>query len=58
LQNCIVNVPDNKLAVVQGLEDYIFVQTDDILLVCKKSEEQMIKQFVNDVKLKKGDEFV
>jgi mannose-1-phosphate guanylyltransferase len=58
LKNCIVNVPDNKLAVVQGLEDYIVVQTDDILLVCKKSEEQMIKQFVNDVKLKKGDEFV
>lgn len=56
--NSIVNVPDNKLVVLQGLDDYIVVESDDILLVCKKKEEQQIRQIVNDVKIKKGESFV
>jgi len=56
--NCIVNMPKDKLVVLQGLDDYIVVESDNILLVCKKSDEQMIRQFVNDVKLKKGEKFV
>ncbi len=57
-KNCIVNMPKNKLVVLQGLDDYIVVESDNILLVCKKSDEQQIRQFVNDVKLNKGDKFV
>ncbi len=43
-----VVLPKNKLAVIQGLEDYIVADTDDVLLICKRSEEQRIRQFVND----------
>jgi len=50
-----VNVPAGKLAVLHGLNGYIVVDTDDILLVCKKQDEQKIKQFVNDVKMQKGE---
>ncbi len=57
-KNCIVNMPKDKLVVLQGLDDYIVVENDDILLVCKKSDEQQIRQFVDDVKIKKGDKFV
>lgn len=57
-KNCIVNVPKDKLVILQGLEDYIVIESDGILLVCKKSEEQQIRQFVNDVKAKKGNKFV
>lgn len=53
--NCIVNIPDDKLAVIQGLDDFIVVQSDGVLLICKKGEEQRIKDFVNDVKIKKGE---
>ncbi len=56
--NCVVNMPKDKLVVLQGLDDYIVVESDNILLVCKKSDEQMIRQFVNDVKLQKGEKFV
>ena len=56
--NCIVNVPKNKLVVLQGLDGYIVVESDGILLVCKKEEEQKIKLFVNDVKVAKGDKFI
>jgi len=57
-ENSIVNMPDGKLAVIQGLNDYIVVDSDGILLICKKEEEQKIKQFVNDVKVKKGEGFI
>ncbi|HRP61089.1 MAG TPA: mannose-1-phosphate guanylyltransferase [Vicingus sp.] len=55
--NNIVNVPKDKLVVLQGLDDYIVVESDKILLVCKKQDEQKIKQFVNDIKLIKDDSF-
>jgi mannose-1-phosphate guanylyltransferase len=57
-QNCIVNIPDNKLAVLHGLDDYIVVESDNILLICKKEEEQKIKEFVNDVRMKKGEDYI
>ncbi len=56
--NCIINIPDNKVAVVQGLKDYIVVESNDILLVCKREDEQHIRQFVNDVLIRKGQDFV
>jgi mannose-1-phosphate guanylyltransferase len=57
-KNCIVNVAKDKLVVLQGLEDYIVVESDGILLICKKEDEQQIKTFVNDVKVVKGEKFV
>ncbi|GAB4248530.1 MAG: mannose-1-phosphate guanylyltransferase [Vicingaceae bacterium] len=51
--NCIVNAPNDKLIVLQGLDNYIVVQTEDTLLVCKKEDEQKIKEIVNDLKIKK-----
>ena len=57
-ENCIVQLPKDKLAVVQGLDDYIIVESNNTLLICKKNEEQMIKQFVSDVELKKGEKYI
>lgn len=57
-QNCVVNIPNEKLAVLHGLNDYIVVESDKMLLICKKDEEQKIKDFVNDVKMKKGEDYV
>ena len=44
----IVTLESGKLAVVQGLEDCIVAEQGNVLLICKKSEEQRIKQFVAD----------
>jgi mannose-1-phosphate guanylyltransferase len=57
-KNCIVNMPKEKLVVLQGLDDYIVVDNDDILLICRKTDEQNIRDIVNTVKLEKGDKFV
>jgi len=57
-KNCIVNVPKEKLVVIQGLNDYIVVEDNGILLVCRKEDEQQIRQFVADVKLEKGPQYI
>jgi mannose-1-phosphate guanylyltransferase len=57
-KDCIVSVPKEKLVVLQGLEGYIVVEANDTLLVCKKEDEQKIKEFVTDIKLSKGEKFV
>ncbi len=56
--NCIVHAPENKLVVLQGLNDFIVVDTGDVLLVCKKEKEQEIKEFVGDVKRQKGEKYL
>jgi mannose-1-phosphate guanylyltransferase len=56
--NSMVSVPENKLVVLQGLDDFILVDTDDVLMVCKRDKEQDIKQYVAEVKRNKGDEYL
>lgn len=41
----IVHTTEERKVVIQGLEGYIVVEKDDVLLICKLSEEQRIKQF-------------
>lgn len=48
-KNCIVNMPEDKLVILQGLDDYIIVESNDTLLVCKKSDEQKIREMVSEV---------
>lgn len=43
--NCIVHTTQAKKVVIQGLDDYIIAEKDGVLLICKLSEEQRIKQF-------------
>ena len=57
-KDCIINMPKDKLVVIQGLENYIVVEDDDALLICKKDEEQQIRTFVNDIKTNKGEKFI
>ena len=56
--NCVINLPPTHLAVVHGLDGFIVVESDGILLICKKDDEQRIRDFVNDVKIKKGEEYI
>ena len=55
---CVVHAPDEKLIVLQGLEDFIVVDTKDVLLICEKDKEQSIKQYVADVKRNMGDKYL
>jgi mannose-1-phosphate guanylyltransferase len=56
--DCMVHVPDHKLVLLQGLKDYIIVDTKDVLLICKKDQEQEIKEYVAEVKRNKGEKYL
>jgi mannose-1-phosphate guanylyltransferase len=53
-KSCIVNMPKDKVAIIQGLDGYIVVESENTLLVCRKNDEQQIRQFVADVMLAEG----
>ena len=55
---CMVSANHDKLIVLQGLDDFIVVDTDDVLLICKKEKEQAIKEYVAEVKRNKGDQYI
>jgi mannose-1-phosphate guanylyltransferase len=44
----IVTLPKGHMAVIQGLENYIVAESNGILLICKREEEQQIRQFHMD----------
>lgn len=56
--NNMIHVPNEKLVIIQGLEDYIVIDTNDVLLICAKDQEQKIKDFTIDIKRNKGDKFL
>lgn len=57
-KNCMVHVPDNKLVLLQGLDEFIIVDTKDVLLICQKDKEQEIKDYVAEVKRNMGDKYL
>jgi mannose-1-phosphate guanylyltransferase len=57
-QRCMIKTPPNKMVVLQGMEDFIVVDTNDVLLICKREKEQEIKEYVAEVKRNKGDKYL
>ncbi|MCT4591046.1 MAG: mannose-1-phosphate guanylyltransferase [Carboxylicivirga sp.] len=49
-EDSVVHLPKGKVGVIQGLKNYIVVQSDKALLVCPKDNEQQIRQFTADIK--------
>lgn len=36
-KGCLVRVPDKKMCIIEGLEDYMVVESEDVLLICPRS---------------------
>jgi len=54
----VVHAPNDKLLLLQGLDDFIVVDTKDVLLICKREKEQEIKEYVAEVRRNKGDQYL
>ncbi len=54
----IIHVPHNKLVVLQGVDDLVIVDTDDVMLICKRDREQDIKDYMAEARRYKGDKFM
>jgi len=53
--NNIIRTNPNKLVVIGGLDDFIIVDKDDVLLIYPKKREQEIKQIVAKMNAKKSE---
>ncbi len=62
LDNChnnVIKLPKGKLAVLNGLDGYIVAEKDNVLLVCKKEDSSaLVRKYVNEVQMKKGEEYI
>lgn len=54
----VINITPGKVAVIQGLKDYIVVDSGDVLLIVKKEEEQNIKNYLEDIRKETGDKYL
>lgn len=57
-RSCIISLPKDKIAVINGLKEYIVVDTDDVLMICPRSDEQSIKKYIDEVKYNTGDKHI
>ena len=49
---------EGKLVVVQGLDKYVVVDTDESLLICEKDNETVLKQVISDLKNQGNDTYL
>ena len=56
--NCIIQIPDNKAAVIKGLQDYIIVDDGKVLMIYPKSDEQEIKQVAGKMVSEFGNDYL
>jgi mannose-1-phosphate guanylyltransferase len=45
-EDCVIKTPKHKLVVINDLRGYIVAEFDDVLMICKKDDEQKVKEFV------------
>lgn len=57
-QNMIYSNTKKKVIIVQGLRDFIIIDTRDALLICKQRDEKQIKQYLKDLKINGQEEFL
>ena len=57
-QNCIIRTSGDKLVVVEGLDNYIVAEFDNVFMICRKDSEQRVKEFLGVAKEKHGESFV
>lgn len=57
--NNIIKLPKDRLAVINGLDGYIVAEEDNVLFICKKEDSSaLVRRYVNEVQMKKGDVYV
>lgn len=57
-KNSLIRLPQDKLAIIQGLDGYLVTEEDGILIICHKDQDQQFRDFIADVKSKKGEKYL
>lgn len=55
----VIKLPKGKLGVIDGLDGFIVAENDNVLLICRKEDSSaLIRKYINEVRMRNGDEFV
>jgi mannose-1-phosphate guanylyltransferase len=47
------------MAIINGLDGFIVAEQGNVLLICKKEDSSaLIKKYLNEMQIRKGDKFV
>ena len=58
-RNNVIKLPKGKIAVINGLEGFIVAEEDNVLLICKKEDSSaLVRKFVNEIQMRKGEKYV
>ena len=58
-QNNVIKLSKGKLGIINGLDGYIIAEHDNVLLICKKEDSSaLLRKYVNEVQIKKGNEYL
>ena len=56
-KNNVVRLSDGRVAVLEGLEDFIVAESGNVLVVCKRGDSNRVKLLANEAQMKLGEEF-
>ena len=57
--NNIIKLPKDRIAVISGLDGFIVAEEKNVLLICRKEDSSSnIRRLVNEIQMKKGEEFI
>jgi mannose-1-phosphate guanylyltransferase len=55
--DCLVKLPENRVAVIQGMDNKIVVEADNKLLILDKNDEQNLKKYLETISKRIPGEF-
>lgn len=53
-----IHTEGDKLVLLQGLSNFIVIDTRDVLMICKMENEQNVKEYLAEVRRNKGDKYL
>lgn len=46
---CLVSIPESKVCIVEGLKDYMIVESDGVLLICPRSKGRLVSTYAAEM---------
>lgn len=56
-KNNVVKLSGGRVAVIEGLEDFVVAESGNVLVVCKRGDSNRVKLLANEAQMKLGEEF-
>ena len=55
----IIKLPSDHVGIINGLENYIVAEKDNVLLICHKEDSSaLVRKYINEVLIRFGEEFI